>query len=79
MGRISKTLTFSVPPETYEEYEDLARDRRKTKSELFREMVKVYEDYLNEVRWQTIQRLGERTAKNFNIISEDDIDRIIHE
>lgn len=30
-------------------------------------------------RWQEIYKLGKKTAKKFNITSEDDIDRILHE
>ena len=49
MGRTTKTLTVSLPPQIYEEIERLARLERKTKSELFRDMVKLYEDHLDDL------------------------------
>jgi len=79
MGRTTKTLTVSLPPQIYEEIERLARLERKTKSELFRDMVKVYEDHLDEERWQRLRRLGRATAKKYRLSSEQDIEKLIHE
>lgn len=42
MARTAKTIGFSVPPELAEEIERLASAEGRTKSELFREMVRVY-------------------------------------
>jgi hypothetical protein len=42
MARTAKTVGFSVPPELAEEIERLASAEGRTKSELFREMVRVY-------------------------------------
>ena len=61
------------------EYDELVKETSKSKSELFREMIRLYQDYLDETRWQRIQRLGERTADEYAIESEQDIDRIVHE
>jgi CopG family transcriptional regulator/antitoxin EndoAI len=79
MGRTTKTLTVSLPPQIYEEIERLARLERKTKSELFRDMVKIYEDHLDEERWQRLGRLGRATAKKYRLSSEQDIEKLIHE
>src|SRR3990172_5537709 len=43
--RTTKILGFSVPPAIAREVEELARKERKTKSELFREMVGFYRQY----------------------------------
>lgn len=56
MGRTTKILGFSVPPTVVKEVENLAREERRTKSELFREMVRVYQRYReqrerDEDRW----------------------------
>ena len=48
MSRTSKTLGFSIPPTLVKEVETLARQERRTKSELFREMVRVYRRYRQE-------------------------------
>ena len=56
MSRTSKILGFSVPPAVVKEVDTLAREERRTKSELFREMVRVYRRYRqqrdrDEQRW----------------------------
>ena len=56
MSRTTQILAFSVPPAVAKEIETLAKQERRTKSELFREMVRVYERYRtqrdsDEQRW----------------------------
>lgn len=79
MGRITKTLTVSLPPKVFDEVDRLAKIERKTKSELFRTMLGVYEDYLDEKRWKKLRKIGAETAKKFDITSEEDIERLVHE
>ena len=45
MSRTTRILAFSVPPTVVKEVETLAKKERRTKSELFREMVRVYGRY----------------------------------
>jgi metal-responsive CopG/Arc/MetJ family transcriptional regulator len=79
MGRTTKTLTVSLPPQIYEEIERLATLERKTKSELFRDMVKLYEDHLDEERWKMLRRLGRAAARKYRLSSERDIEKLVHE
>ncbi len=79
MARTTRTLTVSLPPQIYDEIERLARLERKTKSELFRDMVKVYEDHLDEERWLRLKRLGRATARKYRLTSEKDIEKLVHE
>jgi CopG family transcriptional regulator/antitoxin EndoAI len=79
MARVTKTLTISLPPQVYDEVEKLARLERKTKSELVRDMIRAYEDTLDEKRWRRLRRLGQATARRLKITSEDDIERLVHE
>jgi predicted transcriptional regulator len=79
MARTTKTLTVSLPPPVYEEIERLARLERKTKSELFRDMVAVYRDHLDEERWERLRRLGRATARKRRLSSERDIEQLVHE
>jgi len=56
MSRTTKILGFSVPPIVVREVETLAKEESRTKSELFREMVRVYRRYRqhrdrDEQRW----------------------------
>jgi metal-responsive CopG/Arc/MetJ family transcriptional regulator len=79
MSRLTKTLTVSLPPQVYREVENLAKLERKTKSELFRDMVAVYEDYLDEKRWLRLRRKGRQTVSELGLKSEADIERLVHE
>jgi hypothetical protein len=45
MGRTTKILGFTVPPSMAKEVEQIAKVERRTKSELFREMFRVYKRY----------------------------------
>lgn len=71
MSRTTKILGFSVPPTTVKEVETLAKEERRTKSELFREMVRVYRRYRtqrdrDEERWimGIIEEAKAEQAKN---------------
>ncbi len=79
MARSTKTLTVSLPPSIYEEVERLARQENKTKSELFRDMVRVYEEYPDERGWWRLRSLGGSSAKRIGIESEEDIEKLVHE
>jgi metal-responsive CopG/Arc/MetJ family transcriptional regulator len=63
MSRTSKILGFSVPPTVVQEVETLAKEERRTKSELFREMVRVYRRYRQ-------QRQLEDDRSIINLIAE---------
>ncbi len=57
-SRTTKILGFSVPPAVLKEVEGMAKEEQRTKSELFREMVRVYKRYRDqqerdEERWIT--------------------------
>ena len=45
MSRTTKVIGFSVPPAVVKEVERVSRAERRTKSELFREMFRVYQRY----------------------------------
>lgn len=67
MSRTTKIVGFSVPPTVVREVESIAREERRTKSELFREMVRVYRRYRqqrdrDEDRW-TMNLIEEAKAE----------------
>ena len=71
-GRKTDVLSFSVPPETKREFKRLAREQGMGASELFREMVRVYEDYREEREFRRLQRYGAiRTLDRFG--SEEEL------
>lgn len=79
MSRVTKTLTVSLPPQLYEEVERIAEQEHKTKSELFRDMLRVYEDFLDERRWRRLRRTGAESASKLGVKTEADIERLVHE
>lgn len=79
MSRRTSVLGFSVPPELAREYEKMAKRERKTKSELFRDMIKLYKQYREEREFYRLQtRMAER-ARKLGIRTEKDVERLIQE
>jgi metal-responsive CopG/Arc/MetJ family transcriptional regulator len=77
MSRTSKTLGFSVPPALIKEVETIAKKERRTKSELFREMFRVYRRYSqqrdsDEARWvaKAIEEAKQEEAKSPMTVGE---------
>jgi hypothetical protein len=71
MSRTTQVLGFSVPPALVKEVEALAKHEHRTKSELFREMVRIYRRYRDqrdrdEERWvmNLIDQAKAEEAKN---------------
>jgi metal-responsive CopG/Arc/MetJ family transcriptional regulator len=79
MERTSKVLAVSVSPNTAEEFERLAHDEGRNKSELFREMLRVYSVWRATQRFESLQRYGAAQARRLGITSEDDVDRLVQE
>ncbi|MDP9409401.1 MAG: ribbon-helix-helix protein, CopG family [Actinomycetota bacterium] len=57
-GRKTEILSFSVPPEIKRGFKELAEEQGMGASELFREMIRVYEDYREEREFRRLQRRG---------------------
>ena len=77
MARTTKVLGFSVPPELADEFEVMAQSERRTKSELFREMVRLYQRYRTcrtefDDAWvmQTIQEAKETPMTEEELLRE---------
>ena len=64
MDRNTEILSFSVPPDTKREFKELAEEQGMGASELFREMVRVYEDYREEKEFRRLQRYGVIRTQN---------------
>ena len=77
--RSSKVLAVSVPPDTAEEFERLAGLEGRNKSELFREMLRVYRAYRETGRFESLQRYGAARARQLGIRDERDVERLIAE
>jgi hypothetical protein len=79
MGRKTTVLGFSVTPEIADEYTRLAERQRKSKSELFRQMVESYKAKLKEEEFLRLQRKMTRRAREKGIFTEKEVERIVFE
>jgi metal-responsive CopG/Arc/MetJ family transcriptional regulator len=77
--RSSRVLTVSVPPETAADFDRIAEVEGRNRSELFREMLRVYRTYLETRTFETLQRYGAAQASRYGIKSERDVERLIRE
>lgn len=73
MGRTTKTISLSVPPEMAEKIKELMKKEGSTRSELIREALR---RYVEEQEWKEIYRYGEIKAKEKGI-TEDQVEDII--
>ncbi len=79
MGRKTRVLGFSVAPKIAEAYEQLAKLQKKSKSELFRQMVETYKAKLEEEEFFRLQAKMARSARKKGIFTEKEVERIIFE
>jgi metal-responsive CopG/Arc/MetJ family transcriptional regulator len=77
--RTSKVVAVSVPPETAQDFERIASQEGRNKSELFREMLRVYRAYRETGRFESLQRYGAARARALGIRDEKDVERLIQE
>ena len=79
MARTATTIGFSVTPELAADVERMATVAGISKSQLFREMVRVYK---RQHELQVFEELGEyggKRARERSIRTEEDVERLIHE
>jgi len=79
MKRSSRVLTVSLPPESAADFESVAKEEGRNKSELFREMLRIYRSYRESRDFDALQRYGASRARGKGIASEKDIERLIQE
>jgi len=77
--RTSKVLAVSVPPELARDFEAIADAEGRNRSELFREMLRVYRAYREIGEFETLQRYGAAQARAAGVSSEEDVARLIAE
>ncbi|MHB8069767.1 MAG: CopG family ribbon-helix-helix protein [Desulfobaccales bacterium] len=73
--RTTKLITISLMPEFLEEIEKLAKEERRTKSELVREALR---RYIAEKELRRLQRYGLKKARELGL-GEEDVQRLIDE
>ena len=74
--RTTKVLSVTLPDEMLKNAKKLAQKENRTMSELVREALRRYEwtQWLKEM-----QEYGEERARAAGILTEEDVDRVIHE
>ncbi len=72
-----KILNISLPLSLYREVAAQAEKEFRTKGEFAREALRQYLEHSK--RWESIRNLGQETAQQFQISSEEEVERIIHE
>ena len=77
--RNTRVLTVSVPPETADDFERIAEAEGRNRSELFREMLRVYRTYEETRRFESLQCSGAAQAARRGIRTEEDVERLIRE
>jgi len=77
--RSSKVLTVSVPPESAAVFDQIAEAEGRNKSELFREMLRVYRASKETGTFERLQRYGAAQAARRGIRTEKDVERLIRE
>jgi hypothetical protein len=75
--RATNAIALSVSPESVEAFERIARDEGRTKSELFREMLRVYRAYRETGMFEILQRYGAGRARAVGVHDEGDVERLI--
>ena len=77
--RRSRVVSVSIPPESAAEFERIADEEGRNRSELFREMLRVYRAYRETGRFETLQRYGAARARALGVRDERDVERLIRE
>jgi metal-responsive CopG/Arc/MetJ family transcriptional regulator len=79
MARNTRVLGFSVAPAIAEEYDRLAQRQKKSKSELFRQMVENYKARLDEEEFFRLQARMARRAQRKKVLTEKEVEKIVFE
>ncbi len=77
--RSTAVIAVSVPPATAREFERAAGSEGRNKSELFREMLRVYRMYQETRTFESLQRYGAAQARRRGVMTEKDVERLIAE
>lgn len=74
--RNTQVISISMPQEVVVKMEKNRSLSKQSRSAFISSLIS---NSFNEQRWQRIYQMGTKTAQEFKITSEDDIDRILHE
>jgi CopG family transcriptional regulator/antitoxin EndoAI len=72
---LRKTITISLLPDLLDEAEELAKEEKRSRSELFREAIR---KYIEDKKWERLYRYGRLKAAEQGL-TEADAERLIDE
>lgn len=79
MARTAVTIGFSAPPDLVAEVDRIAAAEGRSRSELFREMVRVYKRDREVTVFEDLAAYGREQARLRGVRTEEDVERLIHE
>ena len=71
-----KSWTVSLPPKMIKEAEKVAKEGSVSKSDLVREALG---QFLETHHWKKLQQEAAQKAKEFSFVSEEEVERNVHE
>jgi len=74
-----KGITVSLPPDMARQFERLAKAEAKNKSQLFRDMIRVYQQHLRNQEFTELQKYGARMAQERGVLTEADVEKLVFE
>ena len=70
-------LTVSLPAALAREFDTLAKDEAKNKSQLFREMFRTYQQRRVEQEFFALQRYGARQGRKKGVLTEANVEALV--
>ena len=77
MDQKRAVLTVSLPPKLARKFQQMAKIQSKNKSQLFRDMIQVYEQHQLEQEFQELQRYGTRQARGKGVLTEAEVEAMV--
>jgi metal-responsive CopG/Arc/MetJ family transcriptional regulator len=79
MPRASRVLAVSLPFEAAADFEHVAEEEGRNRSELFREMLRVYLVYRETQSFESLQRYGAARARQRGVTDERGVRRVVRD
>jgi metal-responsive CopG/Arc/MetJ family transcriptional regulator len=77
--RNTRVITVSLPPEDAAAFDRLAEVEGRNRSEMFREMFRIYRTYAETRTFESLQRYGAARAAAIDVRTEADVERLIRD
>jgi metal-responsive CopG/Arc/MetJ family transcriptional regulator len=75
--RSSRVVAVSLPPEAAADFGRVAEEEGRNRSELFREMLRVYLVYRETHTFESLQRYGAARARQRGVLHERGVGRVV--